>query len=112
MNGQALRRDSIDVSRPVATSDAGSSTPRTHQGTRLPPSGGGFVKSDCGASSPQLAARCSAPVGPAEFGSIDPHAMQDDGEFAGESDLGEPHAASLGDPHRPDRAAQTNGHDA
>jgi hypothetical protein len=38
---------------------------------------------------------------PTELGSIDPHAMQDDSELAGEGHFGVLHAAPLCDPHRP-----------
>lgn len=102
-----LRRDgrpsfaahSADFADPVATSDACSSTPRTHQGTRRRQEGGCKSIGRCYPSS-----RHSTPLLPAcptEFGSIDPHAMQDDSEFAGKRHLSELHAAPFCDPHSP-----------
>ena len=37
----------------------------------------------------------------AELGAVAPHAMQDDGELAGDCDPGPRHASSLGNPHAP-----------
>src|SRR6516165_3857940 len=40
-------------------------------------------------------------AGRIEGGAVDPHAMQNDGELAGERDLGLLHAGALGDSHAP-----------
>jgi hypothetical protein len=41
------------------------------------------------------------PACPTKLGSLDPHAVQDHSQLAGERHFGELGSASLGDPHRP-----------
>jgi hypothetical protein len=75
----------------------------------LPLLGRTFTASQADAINPANCLCCLrdslVPRCPAELGTLDPYAMQDDVELAGKRYLGQLGAASLGDPHCP--AAQT-----
>ena len=92
---------SIDICRSAATNDSGSSTPRTHQGTCSPPGRADLVCSVLLLVFSRYWSECLHPCSPAELGFIDPHAMQDHGELAGECNLGKLGAAPFGNSHCP-----------